>query len=150
MSRGWLQRLPNRGYDPLSGAPRQLRRIYLPRTPVNKVARLWLNLNDTRVRAYTTTTGKAEGDMAAGSSLESWVGQSVSVELAADPGSEGSIAILRGGGLEARLEGVSEYGIMLLMVRYDELEDKRIEYNRFYPWAQVRSVGLLDPQPEPS
>ena len=59
--------------------------------------------------------------MAAGSSLESWVGQSVSVELAADPGSEGSIAILRGGGLEARLEGVSEYGLMLLMVRYDEL-----------------------------
>jgi hypothetical protein len=39
---------------------------------------------------------------------------------------------------------------MLLMVRYDELEDKRIEYNRFYPWAQVRSVGLLEPQPEPS
>jgi hypothetical protein len=102
MSRGWLQRLPNRGYDPLSGAPRQLRRIPLPRTPVNQVARLWLNLNGTRVRAYTTTTAKAEGDMAAGSSLESWVGQSVSVELAADPGSETSIAILRGGGLEAR------------------------------------------------
>jgi hypothetical protein len=88
--------------------------------------------------------------MAAGSSLESWVGQSVSVELAADPGSEGSIAILRGGGLEARLEGVGEYGLMLLMVRYDELEDERKEYNRFYPWAQVRSVGLLEPQPEPS
>jgi hypothetical protein len=88
--------------------------------------------------------------MAAGSSLESWVGQSVSVELAADPGSEGSIAILRGGGLEARLEGVSEYGVVLLMVRYDELEDKRIEYNRFYPWAQVRSVGLVEPQPESS
>jgi hypothetical protein len=117
---------------------------------VNKVARLWLKLNDTRVRAYTTTTAKAEGDVAAGSSLESWVGQSVSVELAADPGSEGSIAILRGGGLEARLEGVSEYGLMLLMVRYDELEDKRIEYNRFYPWAQVRSVGLLEPQAGPS
>ena len=122
----------------------------LPRTRLNKVARLWLNLNDTRVRAYTNTAGKAEGDMAAGSSLESWVGQYVSVELAADPGSEGSIAILRGGGLEAFLEGVSEYGIMLLMVRYDELEDKRIEYNRFYPWAQVRSVGLLEPQPESS
>ena len=45
--------------------------------------------------------------MAAGSSPESWAGQSVSVELAADPGSEGSIAILRGSGLEARLEGVS-------------------------------------------
>ena len=45
--------------------------------------------------------------MAAGSSLESWVGQFVSVELAADPGSEKSIAILRGGGLEARLEGES-------------------------------------------
>ena len=88
--------------------------------------------------------------MAAGSSPESWVGQNVSVELAAYPGSEGSIAILRGGGLEERLEGVSEYGVVLLMVRYDELEDKRIEYNRFYPWAQVRSVGLLDPQPEPS
>jgi hypothetical protein len=125
-------------------------RIPLPRTPVNKLARLWLNLNDARVRAYTTTIVKAEGDMAAGSSLESWVGHSVSVELAADPGSEGSIAILRGGGLEARLEGVSEYGLILLMVRYDELEDERKEYNRFYPWAQVRSVGLLDPQPEPS
>ena len=49
-----------------------------------------------------------------------------------------------------RLEGVSEYGVVLLMVRYDELEDKNIEYNRFYPSAQVRSVGLLDPQPEPS
>jgi len=73
--------------------------------------------------------------MAAGSSLESWVGQSVSVELVAEPGSETSIAILRGGGLEARLEGVSEYGVVLLMVRYDELEDKRIEYNRFYPWG---------------
>ena len=113
----------------------EVRRIPLPRTRVNKVARLWLNLNDTRVRAYTNTTAKAVGDMAAGSSLESWVGQYVSVELAADPGSEGSIAILRGGGLEARLEGVSEYGLMLLMVRYDELEDKRIEYLRFYPWG---------------
>ena len=88
--------------------------------------------------------------MAAGSSPESWVGQYVSVELLAQPGSETSIDILRGGGLESRLEGVSEYGIMLLMVRYDELEDKRIEYLRFYPWAQVRSVGLLEPQPEPS
>ena len=39
---------------------------------------------------------------------------------------------------------------MLLMVRYDELEDKSIEYNRFYSWAQVRSVGLLEPQAEPS
>jgi hypothetical protein len=88
--------------------------------------------------------------MAAGSSPKGWVGQYVSVELAADPGSEGSIAILRGGGLEAHLEGVSEYGVVLLIVRYDELEDKRIEYNRFYPWAQVRSVGLLEPQPESS
>ena len=88
--------------------------------------------------------------MAAGSSLESWVGQSVSVELAADPGSEGSIAILRGGGLEARLEGVSEYGLVLLMVRYYEEEDRSIEYLRFYPWAQVRSVGLLEPQAGPS
>src|SRR5215213_10017292 len=93
---------------------------------------------------------KTEGcDMAAGSSPEHWVGQYVSVELVAEPASETSIAILRGGGLEARLEGVSEYGLVLLMVRYDELEDKRIEYNRFYPWAQVRSVGLL-PQPGPS
>src|SRR5918994_828831 len=81
------------------------------------------------------TTAIAEGDIAAGSSPESWVGQSVSVELAADPGSEGSIAILRGGGLEARLEGVSEYGLKLLMVRYDELEDKRIEYLRCDPWV---------------
>jgi hypothetical protein len=88
--------------------------------------------------------------MAAGSSPESWVGQYVSVELIAEPGSETSIDVLRGGGLEARLEGVGEYGLVLLMVRYDELEDKRIEYLRFYPWAQVRSVGLLDPQPEPS
>ena len=88
--------------------------------------------------------------MAAGSSPESWVGQYVSVELVAEPGSETSIAILRGGGLESRLEGVSEYGLVLLMVRYEEVEDKSIEYLRFYPWAQVRSVGLLDPQPEPS
>ena len=88
--------------------------------------------------------------MATGTSPESWVGQYVSVELVAEPGSEANIAILRGGGLESRLEGVSEYGLVLLMVRYDELEDKNIEYNRFYPWAQVRSVGLLDPQPEPS
>jgi hypothetical protein len=35
-------------------------------------------------------------------------------------------------------------------VRYDELEDERKEYLRFYPWAQVRSVGLLDPQAGPS
>ena len=88
--------------------------------------------------------------MAVGSSPESWVGQAVSVELAADPGAERSIAILRGGGLEARLEGVSEYGLMLLMVRHDEVEDKSMEYLRFYPWAQVRSVGLLEPQVEPS
>ena len=88
--------------------------------------------------------------MAARSSLESWVGQYVSVELAADPGSEGSIAILRGGGLEARLEGVSEYGLVLLMVRYNEVDDKNIEYLRFYPWAQARSVGLLEPQAGPS
>jgi hypothetical protein len=88
--------------------------------------------------------------MAAGSSPEGWVGHYVSVELVADAGSETSIAMLRGGGLEARLEGVSEYGIMLLMVRYDELEDKRVEYLRFYPWAQVRSVGLLEPQAGPS
>ena len=87
--------------------------------------------------------------MAAGSSPESWVGQYVSVELLAEAGSETSIDILRGGGLESRLEGVSEYGVVLLMVRYDEVEDKNIEYLRFYPWAQVRSVGLL-PQPEPS
>jgi hypothetical protein len=50
------------------------------------------------------------------------------VELATDPGSAGSIAILRGGGLEAWLEGVSEYGLMLRMVRHDEVEDKNIEY----------------------
>jgi hypothetical protein len=40
---------------------------------------------------------------------------------------------------------------MLLMVRHDEVEDKSMEYLRFYPWAQVRSVGLLeDPQAGPS
>ncbi len=88
--------------------------------------------------------------MAAGTSPESWVGQAVSVELVAEPGSQESTAILRGGGLEARLEGVSEYGLVLLMVRYDEVEDKSVEYLRFYPWAQVRSVGLLEPQAEPS
>ena len=88
--------------------------------------------------------------MAAGSSPESWVGQYVSVELVAEAGSETSIDILRGGGLESRLEGVSEYGLMLLMVRHDEVEDKSIEYLRFYPWAQVRSVGLVEPQAEPS
>jgi hypothetical protein len=88
--------------------------------------------------------------VAAGSSPESWVGQAVSVELVAEPGSQESTAILRGGGLEARLEGVSEYGLVLLMVRYDDVEDKSIEYLRFYPWAQVRSVGLLEPQAEPS
>ena len=88
--------------------------------------------------------------MAAGSSPESWVGQAVSVELVAEPGSQQSTAIFRGGGLEARLEGVSEYGLVLLMVRHDDVEDKRIEYLRFYPWAQVRSVGLLEPQAEPS
>jgi hypothetical protein len=87
--------------------------------------------------------------MAAGSSPESWVGHYVSVELLAEPGSPESTAILRGGGLEARLEGVSEYGLVLLMVRRDE-EDKSIEYLRFYPWAQVRSVGLLELQAEPS
>jgi hypothetical protein len=87
--------------------------------------------------------------MAAGSSPESWVGQAVSVELLADPRSPESTAILRGGGLETRLEGVSEYGLVLLMVRSVE-EDKSIEYLRFYPWAQVRSVGLLEPQAEPS
>jgi hypothetical protein len=89
-------------------------------------------------------------DMAAGSSPESWVGHYVSVELVAEPGSATNIGILRGGGLESRLEGVSEYGVVLLMVRDAEVEDERIEYLRFYPWAQVRSVGLLDPQPEPS
>ncbi len=89
--------------------------------------------------------------MAAGSSPESWVGQAVSVELVAEPGSAESTSILRGGGLEARLEGVSEYGLVLLMVRHDEVEDKSMEYLRFYPWAQVRSVGLLeDPQAGPS
>ena len=88
--------------------------------------------------------------MAGGSSPESRVGQYVSVELVAEPGSPESTAILRGGGLEARLEGVSEYGLVLLMVRYYEEEDRSIEYLRFYPWAQVRSVGLLEPQPEPS
>src|SRR3712207_5085270 len=87
--------------------------------------------------------------MAAGTSPESWVGQYVSVELVAEPGYPESTAIFRGGGLEARLEGVSEYGLVLLMVRYEE-EDKSIEYLRFYPWAQVRSVGLLEPQAEPS
>jgi hypothetical protein len=87
--------------------------------------------------------------MAAGSSPESWVGHYVSVELLAEPGSPESTAILRGGGLEARLEGVSEYGLVLLMMRRDE-EDKSIEYLRFYPWAQVRSVGLLELQAEPS
>ena len=89
--------------------------------------------------------------MPKGSSPESWIGQAVSVELATDPGSERSIAILRGGGLEAWLEGVSEYGLMLRMVRHDEVEDKDIEYLRFYPWAQIRSVGLVEePQAEPS
>jgi hypothetical protein len=39
---------------------------------------------------------------------------------------------------------------MLLMVRYDEVEDEQIEYVRFYPWAQVRSVGLWPPQAVPS
>jgi hypothetical protein len=129
----------------------ELRRILLPRTRVNKAARSWLNRDGRRVRAYRDTIAKNGGcDMAAGSSPESWVGHYVSVELAAEPGSETSIAVLRGSGLESRLEGVSEYGVVLLMVRYDEVEDKRIEYNRFYPWAQVRSVGLLDPQPKPS
>src|SRR5215210_6104298 len=97
-----------------------------------------------------TSAKNGRYDMAAGSSPESWVGQYVSVELVAEPGSDTNIAVLRGGGLESRLEGVSEYGLVLLMVRYDELEDKRIEYLRFYPWAQVRTVGLSEPQPEPS
>jgi hypothetical protein len=95
-------------------------------------------------------TTKPEGDMAAGPSPESWVGQAVSVQLVAEPDSTGGLGVLRGGGLEARLERVSEYGLMLLMVRYDEVEDKHIEYSRLYPWAQVRSVGLLDLQAEPS
>jgi hypothetical protein len=129
----------------------ELRRITIPRTWVNKVARLWLNRDDTRVKTCRDTTAKNRGDMAKGSSPESWIGQAVSVELATDPGSAGSIAILRGGGLEAWLEGVSEYGLMLRMVRHDEVEDKNIEYLRFYPWAQVRSVGLVEePQAEPS
>jgi hypothetical protein len=50
--------------------------------------------------------------------------------------------------LEALLEGVSEYGLMLRMVR--EYKGERTEYTRFYPWAQVRSVGLVDPQAGPS
>jgi hypothetical protein len=88
--------------------------------------------------------------MAAGSSPESWIGQAVSVQLVAEADPTGSLGVLRGDGLEARLEGVSEYGLMLLMVRYNEVEDKRIEYVRFYPWAQVRSVGLWPPQAAPS
>ena len=87
--------------------------------------------------------------MAAGSSPDSWVGQAVSVQLAAEPDSTGSIGVLRGGGLEALLEGINEYGLMLRMVREDE-GDERTEYTRFYPWAQVRSVGLVDPQTGPS
>jgi hypothetical protein len=86
--------------------------------------------------------------MAAGASPDSWVGQAVSVQLAAEPDSTGSIGVLRGGGLEALLEGVNEYGLMLRMVR--EYEGERTEYTRFYPWAQVRSVGLVDPQAGPS
>ncbi len=86
--------------------------------------------------------------MAAGASPDSWVGQAVSVQLAAEPDSTASIGVLRGGGLEALLEGVSEYGLMLRMVR--EYEGERMEYIRFYPWAQVRSVGLVDPQAGPS
>ena len=86
--------------------------------------------------------------MAAGSSPDSWVGQAVSVQLAAEADSTASIGVLRGGGLEALLEGVSEYGLMLRMVR--ENEGGRMEYIRFYPWAQVRSVGLVDPQAGPS
>jgi hypothetical protein len=86
--------------------------------------------------------------VAAGSSPDSWVGQAVSVQLAAEADSTGSIGVLRGGGLEALLEGVNEYGLMLRMVR--EYEGERIEYTRFYPWAQVRSVGLVDPQGGPS
>jgi hypothetical protein len=46
--------------------------------------------------------------MVAGSSPESWVGQYVSVELVAEPASETSFAILRGGGLEARLDRGSQ------------------------------------------
>ncbi len=86
--------------------------------------------------------------MAAGSSPDSWVGQPVSVQLAAEPDSTASIGVLRGGGLEALLEGANEYGLMLRMVR--EYEGERMEYIRFYPWAQVRSVGLVDPQAGPS
>jgi hypothetical protein len=86
--------------------------------------------------------------VAAGASPDSWVGQAVSVQLAAEPDSTASIGVLRGGGLEALLEGVSEYGLMLRMVR--EYEGERMEYIRFYPWAQVRSVGLVDPQAGPS
>jgi hypothetical protein len=88
--------------------------------------------------------------MAAGSSPESWIGQAVSVQLVAEADPTGSLDVLCGDGLEAQLEGVSEYGLMLLMVRYDEVEDERIEYVRFYPWAQVRSVGLWPPQAVPS
>jgi hypothetical protein len=87
--------------------------------------------------------------VAAGSSPDSWVGHYVSVQLAAEADSTGSIGVLRGGGLEALLEGVSEYGLMLRMVRENE-GDERTEYTRFYPWAQVRSVGLVDPQAVPS
>ena len=67
--------------------------------------------------------------MAAGSSPDSWVGQAVSVQLAAEPDSTASIGVLRGVGLEALLEGVSEYGLMLRMVR--ENEGERMEYIRF-------------------
>jgi len=66
--------------------------------------------------------------MAAESSPESWIGQAVSVQLVAEADPTGSLDVLCGDGLEAQLEGVTEYGLMLLMVRYDEVEDERIEY----------------------
>jgi hypothetical protein len=79
--------------------------------------------------------------MPAGSSPESWVGHYVSVELVAEPGSETNIGVLRGGGLESRLEGVSEYGVVLLMVRYDELEDRVPQVLSVGPGAIRGSLG---------
>jgi hypothetical protein len=87
--------------------------------------------------------------MTVGASPEEWVGRPVAVQLAREPEPAGAIPNPRAAfpTLRGWLEGISEYGLML---RQESPEGARKENIAFYPWTQVRSVRLADPDELPS
>jgi len=88
--------------------------------------------------------------MTVGASPEEWVGRPVSVQLAREPEPAGALSSPHAAISNLQhgwLEGISDYGLLL---RRERPEGARVENVIFYPWTQVRSVRLADPEEVPT